>query len=133
MRTFSPVATKKRECADFFLSSCILCISNNAVLSAFAGWSEYKSFIAQDKRGHHEPNHKLSGETYWNSGSHVESFPVMESHYCRVDTKKKYSEPGLNITKMYELLKQKREGQQLCLVKNSTYVRTDAYSAMSKI
>ena len=45
----------------------------------------------------------------------------MENHYCCADTKKMYLAPGLNITKMYELYKQKCEVQQLYPVKNSTY------------
>ncbi|KAK3802819.1 hypothetical protein RRG08_012331 [Elysia crispata] len=34
---------------------------------------------------------------------YIKSFPVMESHYCRADSKKQYLEAGLSITKMYEL------------------------------
>ncbi|KAK3791941.1 hypothetical protein RRG08_031004 [Elysia crispata] len=34
---------------------------------------------------------------------HIKSFPVVESHYCRADSKKQYLEAGLSITKMYEL------------------------------
>lgn len=34
---------------------------------------------------------------------HIKSFPVMESHYCRESTKKKYLEEGLSIAKMYRM------------------------------
>ncbi|KAK3792947.1 hypothetical protein RRG08_064210 [Elysia crispata] len=34
---------------------------------------------------------------------HIKSFPVVESHYCRADSKKQYLEAGLSITKIYEL------------------------------
>ncbi|KAK3783301.1 hypothetical protein RRG08_007600, partial [Elysia crispata] len=34
---------------------------------------------------------------------HIKSFPIVESHYCRADSKKQYLEAGLSITKMYEL------------------------------
>ena len=35
--------------------------------------------------------------------NHIKSFPCVESHYCRRDSKKQYLESHLNINKMYEL------------------------------
>lgn len=34
---------------------------------------------------------------------HIESFPCVESHYCRANTKRNYLDSTLNIKKMYEL------------------------------
>lgn len=34
---------------------------------------------------------------------HIKKFPVIESHYCRENTKRKYLEEGLSIGKMYKL------------------------------
>lgn len=34
---------------------------------------------------------------------HINKFPRMESHYCRQNTKKKYLDPGLNLSQMYRL------------------------------
>lgn len=36
---------------------------------------------------------------------HIGSFPVMESHYCRKNTAKKYLEEGLSLSKMYRMYK----------------------------
>lgn len=38
--------------------------------------------------------------------AHIESFPVVDSHYCRASSGKKYLESALNIPKMYSLYKQ---------------------------
>ena len=108
-----------RVCKNFFLST--LCVSNNTVLGAFAGRSEHNSFISKDMRGRHEPKHKLSRERYQFIKDHIESFPVIESHYCRADTKMEYLEPGLNIVKMHELYKEKCQLNQLPPVKCQTY------------
>ena len=106
-------------CKKFFLAA--LCISNNVVLSAFAGRSEHNTFILRDMRGHHEPKHKLSAERRQFIKNHIESFPVMESHYCRADTNRRYLEPGLNVVKIYELYKEKCEELQIIPVKCQTY------------
>lgn len=37
--------------------------------------------------------------------AHISSFPVIESHYCRADSRKKYLERDLNIQRMYDLYK----------------------------
>lgn len=34
---------------------------------------------------------------------HIDSFPRVESHYCRKDTKKQYLAPDLNLSLMYRL------------------------------
>lgn len=34
---------------------------------------------------------------------HIDSFPRIESHYCRRDSQKQYLSPELNISKMYRL------------------------------
>lgn len=38
---------------------------------------------------------------------HILSFPKIESHYCRLRTKRQYLDEGLNITKMHELYVEK--------------------------
>ncbi|WAR08830.1 hypothetical protein MAR_018788, partial [Mya arenaria] len=39
--------------------------------------------------------------------SHIESFPKVESHYCRKSISKEYLEKGLNSSKMYTLYTEK--------------------------
>lgn len=41
---------------------------------------------------------------------HINSFPRVESHYCRQSTSREYLESTLNIRKMYELYKEKCDG-----------------------
>lgn len=110
---------KLRVCRDFFLAT--LNISNNSVISAFSGRSENNTFTGCDRRGCHPPSHKMSAEMHLIIKEHIESFPVMESHYCRTDTNKKYLEPGLNIVKMYELYKKKCEDLGVDPVHMQTY------------
>jgi hypothetical protein len=40
---------------------------------------------------------------------HIQSFPRVESHYCRARTSKEYLEDGLNLSRMYELFLQQRQ------------------------
>lgn len=48
-------------------------------------------------------NRKMLQEVTDKIKLHINSFPVIESHYCRAKTSKKYLEASLNIEKMYEL------------------------------
>ena len=45
---------------------------------------------------------------------HISTFPAVESHYCRASTCRKYLDPTLNVTKMYEdyCTKHKEKGQE---------------------
>lgn len=36
---------------------------------------------------------------------HIKQFPVMDSHYCRANSLKKYLDPGLSLNKMYNMYK----------------------------
>ena len=45
---------------------------------------------------------------------HIQSFPTVESHYCRKDTKKEYHSPDLSVAKMYSLY------HEQCAVKEQT-------------
>ena len=56
-----------------------------------------------DGRGKHNKNHQLVSEANRQSViDHINSFPVVDSHYCRAKTNKKYVEAGLNIEKMFD-------------------------------
>lgn len=55
-----------------------------------------------DQRGRHEPANKTPE---WQRNlilEHINSFPRMESHYCRQDTQRQYLDSTLTIKKMYE-------------------------------
>lgn len=52
---------------------------------------------------------------------HINSFPAIESHYCRARTNKKYLESNLNIPKMYDLYVSQEEKNDKRPVKASYY------------
>ena len=53
--------------------------------------------------------------------AHINSFPVIDSHYCRAKTNKKHVQPGLNIERMYYLYKSHCSEKGLPFVKSSYY------------
>ena len=60
-----------------------------------------------DQRGKHTPHNKTTTENISYIKRHIESFPVVESHYQRKCTKRMFLEQGLSISKMFELYKAK--------------------------
>lgn len=56
-----------------------------------------------DKRGKHENRRKLALELIDSVKAHIKSFPLVESHYCRVNTRKKYLDENLSVAKMHRL------------------------------
>ena len=77
--------------------------------------------VKLDGRGRHESHHQVSEEQKKRVLEHINSFLVVESHYCRAKTNKKYSEAGLNIEKKYDLYKEKCEKEKQPYVKSSFY------------
>ena len=74
-----------------------------------------------DGRGKNDKHAKVSDEQKNRVISHVDSFPVIESRYCRPKTNEKYLEAGLSIAKMYDLYKDK------CIKENSPWVKSAYY------
>ena len=60
------------------------------------------------------PHNTISPEVIDNIKRHIKSFPVVDSHYCRSTSKRKYLYPGLSVKKMYDLYKTecKEKGQR---------------------
>ncbi|KAE8741825.1 hypothetical protein FOCC_FOCC012634 [Frankliniella occidentalis] len=57
-----------------------------------------------DKRGTHPKTKKrLSPELIQNVKNHIKEFPTVESHYCREDSRRKYLDENLSISKMHRL------------------------------
>ncbi|KAK5644896.1 hypothetical protein RI129_006196 [Pyrocoelia pectoralis] len=73
-----------------------------------------------DKRGRHIKK-QTTHEIVSSVRNHIESFPVVESHYCRSDSKRKYLDPSLNINVMYEMDKQSRQEHNLDVAKPCAY------------
>lgn len=66
--------------------------------------NELGLFSGNDLRGNHDPSNKTSPEIIQQIQDHIASFPTMESHYTRNDTKRQYLD--VNLRKMHELYKE---------------------------
>ena len=78
-------------------------------------------FNSNDDRGKNTPANKLDHKRINSVKSHIESFPRMESHYSRSDSKKEYPAHDLNICKMYQLYCTKCEEDDVVPVKEIKY------------
>ena len=58
-------------------------------------------YTGQEKRGKHTPPNKTSEESKARVRRHIESFPAVESHYCRQRSKRKFLDSTLNVNVMY--------------------------------
>ena len=105
-RTYTlPVGDKQvRVCKQFFLKT--LDISDKLVRCTLAK-KEHCSFKSYDKRGRHVPANKTESVRIAYVKHHIQSFPAVDSHYTRKNTQRKFLEPGLSISRMYDLYKEK--------------------------
>ena len=60
-----------------------------------------QGLTSPDKRGRHAPGIQIAEEEKKSIRDHIESYPVMESHYCRSNSTKQYLDSNLNIKTMY--------------------------------
>ena len=77
-----------RVCKIFYLST--LAISQKIVYNVHQKKNELTGILKLDGRGKHDKHAKVSDEQKNGVISHIDSFPVIESHYCRAKTNKKY-------------------------------------------
>lgn len=89
-----------RVCQAFFEKT--LCISNGPINLAFSCSSD-GVFTGCDKRGKKTPHNKTKEEDLKFVRSHIETFPAVESHYCRKENNRKYLDSKLSIMKMFQL------------------------------
>ena len=101
--SFTIDGKKERVCKNVFLST--LAIGRSYLGYALKN-SKHGVYVGQDSRGKHRPHNKTSNVLVENVKDHIHSFPVVESHYTRRDTQRKYLPSNLNIKKMYELYKE---------------------------
>ena len=80
-----------------------------------------KKQVKEDERGKYANHHRCSQEQRRGVIDHINSFPVIESHYCRAKTSKKYLEADLNIEKMYDLYVDQCKKENREFVKSSYY------------
>ena len=59
-----------------------------------------EDFVSPDRRGKNTSPNTISVHVRAFVKLHMESFPELESHYCRKRTLRKYVDSNLNVTKM---------------------------------
>ena len=118
---FLPVGnTLQRVCKQFFLRT--LDISDKMIRCTLAR-KVHGSFEGTDKRGKHTPANKTTEEKTDYIKRHIESFPVMQSHYKRKDSQRLFLSQDLSINKMYELYKVKCQADAVQPASQITYRR----------
>lgn len=92
---------KHRVCLKFLTN--LFQISTQIIELALKKTSSSGVFLEKDgRKGRPAPNATKS-EAVEHVKRHIDSFPRMESHYCRKDTKKLYLSPELNVSELYRL------------------------------
>ncbi|MES9881873.1 MAG: hypothetical protein ABW185_13425 [Sedimenticola sp.] len=96
--------TRMHVCKNFFLKT--LDIGQKTVSYALKN-KQCGAYVGLDKRGKDAPGNKKADIDIQFIKSHIESFPRMESHYTRKDTKREYLAADLTIRKMFTLYGEK--------------------------
>lgn len=100
---FSIENEKIRVCKTFFLNTLDISQSfvNVALSKKLCG-----GIVSEDKRGKKIPPNKIDDRVRDSVRTHICKFPIVESHYSRERSRKKYLGNDLNLTRMFELYKQ---------------------------
>ena len=107
-----------RVCKNIYLSTLAVSITSYNVHDKK---DKVSGILKADGRGKHNKHHRVTEEQREDVIAHINSFPVVDSHYCRAKTNKKYLEAGLAIEKRYDLYKQTCEKEKNTYVKSSYY------------
>lgn len=108
---------KLQVCKTYFLST--LSISQKSIYNVHNNKDIDTNIPKPDGRGLYKST--TISETDKNDvRKHIDSFPKVESHYCRSDTRKQYLESTLSISQMYNLFKEKYPDS---VIKDSMYRR----------
>ena len=90
---------KIKVCKPFYMDT--LGIKEETVRTACEKITE--GILVEDRRGKHGKHKKLPPNLRQGISDHINSFPRIESHYLRAQTKREYLEDDLNLAKMYDL------------------------------
>ena len=90
-------------CKTFFIH--VLNISAKRVDNVLEKVKQHPDAPIMDMRGRKLSSNKTSKSRTKEVVEHIKSFPVVESHYCRKDSRKLYLGAELSIGKMYSLYK----------------------------
>ncbi|CAG9823929.1 unnamed protein product [Phaedon cochleariae] len=114
--------SKIKVCQKFFLST--LSISQSFVTTALKKKID-GGIVGEDLRGKHAAINKIPENVRQGVRDHIMRFPIIESHYSRERSKKKYLGNDLNLTRMYELYKAECHGcntPEELIAKNWLYI-----------
>ena len=115
--TFQIGSNQIPVCKVFYLTT--LAISQTPVYTAH-NKKDISNIPDTPKVGKHV-KHKIPDEDVNFVKQHIESFPKVESHYCRVDTQRDYLDSTLSIKQMYRLYLQSCTTAHKNPVKESFY------------
>lgn len=111
MYYFNTQGVLKRVCKQFYLGT--LDISQKMVYNVHEKRDLNTGAPKKDHRGKHGKQKHTTAEKLNEVRMHIKSFPVVEAHYCRSTTKRRYLESNLSISKMYDLYKESTEAPVL--------------------
>jgi len=99
---FIPVQNEEIQvCQKMFLQT--FAISDKVISNIFKKINT-SPVIPADQRGKHSNRlHAIKDNVKSYIRQHIESFPVIDSHYIRAESTRKYLENGLSISKMHRL------------------------------
>lgn len=119
-RIFSLVVEQQRlrVCKSFFMKT--LDLGEKAIEYAVTR-SSAGAFTTKDKRGQHTPHNKTPEAKVEEIKRYIESFPVVDGHYTRKDSKRQYLGSDLNIRKMYNLYRQECKSNKKKASSEQTY------------
>ena len=120
----------------FFMNT--LCIGHTPIDTARKQCGASGTFVGENHCGKNDSN-KTNDENAAAVQSHIESFPKIESHYTRSDTKRQYPNQTLNISKMYRLYKESCEAndtpsaKEYCKIFCTEYYITCRFTTLKRI
>jgi len=106
---FMTNTTMERVCKSFYLNTLNICQSR--VVSYHLSKDSVTGKLQPSKQGKHR-KHKLADTHRKAVIDHINSFPRVQSHYCRSRTQKEYLDDGLSIARMYNLFVEMRLAKQ---------------------
>lgn len=102
-KTIDYYLKEKRVCKKFFLAT--LNISDGRITVWKKKQESEEPYT--DKRGRHSNHRICDPDVVAKINAHIQSLPVMESHYARANTHKLYLAANLSINEMYRLFVKK--------------------------
>lgn len=104
---FEIYGRKERVCKKCFLKIFDETDQSVKTIIKYKFMEEAQGSIGIEKRGRHEPPHKLTIEKHNEVLEHINSIPKYQSHYSRRHTQKIYFQSNLNLATLYRLYSEK--------------------------